>query len=528
MVENVDAIVIGSGPNGLVSAIALADAGWDVLVLEASGHLGGAVRSSSADGWTTDHCSACYPLGVASPVLRALELERFGLKWANAPRPLVHLLDPDGSTAFIDPDPERTAECLAEDHPADGDTWLRLYQDYVRIREPFLRALFTGWPPVGAAGRLARQLGSLGELGRFARFMALPVHRMGQELFAGPRGRALLAGNAMHADAPPSATVSGTMGWLLAMLAQDVGFPVVEGGSGRLAEAMVARARESGVAFRTGEPVLGITLSAGRVCGVRTASGQSIGVTRAVIADTSAPVLYDELLPSASIPAGLRRDLDKYEWDFPTVKVNYRLSASVPWTAPPARSAGVVHLGGDADELVHTGADLETGRLPAAPFLLVGQTSTADPTRSPAGTEALWAYSHLPRGVVDDASADKLAGRMDRQLERHAPGFAELVVDREVQRPAQFEAENAAMGLGALGGGTSQLHQQLIFRPTLGLGGPRTFVDGLYLGSSAIHPGPGVHGACGWLAARAALRDASPLGLLTRRPTTALLRRLQA
>lgn len=528
MVDVVDAVVVGAGPNGLVAAIALADAGWDVLVVEASDQLGGGVRSSTADEWTTDHCSSCYPLGVASPVIRALELERFGLKWAHAPRPLAHLLDADGPAAFIDPDPERTAAGLADEHPADGDTWLRLYQDYIKLREPLLRALLTSWPPVGAAGRLVRQLRSLGELGRFARFMALPVHRMGQELFVGQRGRALLSGNAMHADAPPSATVSGTMGWLLAMLAQDVGFPFVQGGSGRLADALVARARESGVDFVTGEPVVGLTVSAGRIRGVQTAAGRTISVKRAVIADTSAPALYDELLPSAIIPAGLRRDLAKFEWDFPTVKVNYRLSAPAPWTAEDARTAGVVHLGGNADELVHTAADLDTGRLPGAPFLLVGQTSTADPSRSPAGTEALWAYSHLPRGVADDASADKIAGRMDRQLERHAPGFSELVLDRQVQRPREFEAGNAAMGLGALGGGTSQLHQQLIFRPTLGLGGPRTFVDGLYLGSGAIHPGPGVHGACGWLAARAALRDAAPLGLLTRRPTSALLRRLQA
>ena len=289
----------------------------------------------------------------------------------------------------------------------------------------------------------------------------------------------------------------------------------------------MARARHAGAELVSGETVTGVEVSGGRATGVRTASGQTVTVRRAVVADVSAPALYNSLLPAASVPAGLRRDLENFEWDYPTVKVNYRLSAPAPWHAVDARSAGVVHLGGDADSLVHTGADLDTGRLPAAPFLLVGQTSTADPTRSPAGTEALWAYSHLPRGMSDDAAAEKLSGRMDRTLERHAPGFTDLVLDRDVQRPSDFEAGNASMGNGALGGGTSQLFQQLVFRPTLGLGGPRTVVDGLYLGSAAIHPGPGVHGACGWLAARAALRDAAPLGLLTRRPTTALLRHLQ-
>ena len=522
----VDAVVIGSGPNGLVSAITLADRGWDVVVIEAADGFGGAVRSVEQDGWISDRFSSSYPLGVASPVLRALELDKFGLRWGHAPSPLTHLLDPETS-ATIHEDPARTAESIAVDDPADGDAWLRLYSQYVKIREPLLDALLTSWPPVTAGLRLTRRLGSAGELARFARFMAMPMHRMGQELFAGPRGRALLAGNAFHADASLTGSVSGTMGWLLAMLAQDVGFPVAVGGSGALSAALVRRAEQAGALLVSGTPVEAIEVSGGKVSGVRTASGERVVVRRAVIADVSAPALYGELLPSASVPAGLRRDLDSFEWDYPTVKVNYRLSGPIPWLAEDARSAGVVHLGGSADELVHTSADLDTGRVPTAPFLLIGQTTKADASRSPAGSEAVWAYSHLPRGIADDAAAEKLAVRMDRALERHAPGFLDLVLERDLQRPSDLTAANAALGLGALGGGTSQLHQQLIFRPTIGLGSPRTVVTGLYLGSSAIHPGPGVHGACGHLAARTALRDASLLGPLTRLPTTATLRHLQ-
>src|SRR6266545_1307440 len=461
--RTVDAVVVGSGPNGLVAAATLADAGWSVLVLEATDHVGGAVHSTESDGWVTDRCSSCYPLGVASPVIKALELERHGLRWANAPLPLTHVLDPDDDTgAAIAPDPAATAANLAAEHAPDGDAWLRLYEDYERIREPMLDALLTAWPPVVAAARLARALGSLGELTRFARFMALPAHRMGQELFGGRRGRALLAGNAMHGDAPLTATVSGTMGWMLAMLAQDVGFPSAQGGSGRLAAALASRARVAGAEIICGERVTGIEVTAGRAAGVVTASGGRVVVLRAVVADTFVP----------------------------------------------------------------TCADLETGRVPAAPFLLVGQTTTADPTRSPAGTEALWVYSHLPRGVYDDGAADLLADRMQAILERHAPGFAELVLDRDLQRPRDFEAGNARLGFGALNGGTAQLFQQLVFRPAAGLGGPRTPVPGLYLGSAAIHPGGGVHGACGWLAARAALRDHRPTGALRRRASTALLDRL--
>jgi phytoene dehydrogenase-like protein len=524
--RTVDAVVIGSGPNGLVAAITLADAGWDVLLLEAAGHFGGAVHSTQAEGWVSDRCSSCYPLAVASPVMRALELERHGLRWARARLPLAHPLGPDDDAgAAIHPDVADTAAGLAEEEPADGDAWLGLYEDYSRIREPLLDALLTAWPPVRSGARLARTLGSAGEVLRFTRFMALPAHRMGAELFAGRRGRALIAGNAMHADAPLTAPVSGTMGWLLTMLAQDVGFPSAEGGSGKLVAALVRRAQAAGVELISSQQVTGIEMSAGRPVAVQTVDGRAT-VRRAVIADVSAKILYDELLSKASIPPRLRDDLDKFTWDLPTVKVNYRLSRAVPWTARHARSAGVVHLGGDADAFVHTCADLDTGRLPEAPFLLVGQTSTADPTRSPAGTEALWAYSHLPREITDDGSAELLAKRIDSVLEQHAPGFGPLVLDREVQRPGDFAAANASLGPAAVNGGTMQLFQQLVLRPVPGLGGPRTVVPGLYLGSAAIHPGGGVHGSCGWLAARAALRDSGPTSALRRRAMSALLQRL--
>src|SRR3954452_10086358 len=245
--RSVDAVVIGSGPNGLVSAIALADAGWDVLVLEAADTFGGAVRSTSSDGWISDRFSSNYPLGVASPVIRSLGLERFGLKWGHAPLPLAHLLDADEGTAVaIHPDPEDTAKSVGADHPGDGEAWLRLYQQYVALREPLLKSLLTTWPPVVPGIKLARKLGSAGELLRFARFMAMPMHRMGQELFAGPRGAAVLAGNALHADTPLSGSVSGTMGWLLAMLAQDVGYPVATGGSSAFSGALVRRAERAG------------------------------------------------------------------------------------------------------------------------------------------------------------------------------------------------------------------------------------------------------------------------------------------
>ncbi|MGI8717313.1 MAG: phytoene desaturase family protein, partial [Lapillicoccus sp.] len=250
-----------------------------------------------------------------------------------------------------------------------------------------------------------------------------------------------------------------------------------------------------------------IDVRSGRAHSVHTAAGRTHRVRRAVIADTSAPALYGRLLDESAVPRKLRAELDRFAWDLPTVKLNYRLRATVPWTARHSRRAGVVHVGADSAGLVHWAADLATGRIPQRPFALVGQMSTIDPSRSPAGTQAMWLYTHLPRGVTDDASAELLVEHTEAMLDAFAPGWRDLVLDRWVQRPSDLEAADANLTGGAVGGGTSQLFQQLIFRPVTGVGGPRTHIENLYLGSAAIHPGGGVHGACGYLAARAALAE---------------------
>jgi phytoene dehydrogenase-like protein len=203
--------------------------------------------------------------------------------------------------------------------------------------------------------------------------------------------------------------------------------------------------------------------------------------------------------------------------------VNWALDGRIPWRAQEAAGAGTLHLGADVAGLVRWDADLETGVLPATPFLLFGQMTTADPARSPEGTESAWAYTHLPRDVTDDASAEKLAARVDAVLEAHAPGFADRVVARHVQRPCDLQGADANLVGGAVNGGTAQLFQQLVFRPVPGLGRPETVVRGLYLGSASAHPGGGVHGVCGWLAARAALAEQRALGVLRRRVTSGAL-----
>ena len=516
--REVDAVVVGGGHNGLVSAALMADSGWSVLLLEAQPQLGGAITSTEEDGWVTDRFSSSYPLARSSPVFDALSLEELGLRWARADVAVAHPLGPaDPQGAVIHRDPEVTAANLGEDHSRDERSWLDLFAEYQRIRDPLLETLLTAWPPVRAGLRLHKRLGGTAELVRFSRFLALPSARMGAELFRGRRGRTLLAGNAMHADIPPTAPGSGLFGWLMMMLAQDVGFPVPVGGAGKLVEALAARASLSGADIRVGEPVVQIAADGTSANAVRTASGHTVAARRAIVADVAVPTLYRDLLPEASVPSGLLADLDRFVWDYPTVKINYRLSGTPQWTAQGARTAGVVHAGADMDGVVHWSADLETSRLPDTPFALIGQTTCADTSRSPAGTQAMWAYSHLPRGVDDDEAAQEVARRVDAMIERHAPGFGNLVLDREVQTPSALNAANANLVRGAVNGGTAQMFQQLVFRPTAGLGGPRTPIDRLYVGSAGTHPGGGVHGACGALAARAALTDNGVFGGARRR-----------
>lgn len=504
--STVDAVVIGAGPNGLVAANALADAGWDVVLVEANDEVGGAVRSAevTAPGYVTDLFSAFYPLAAASPIIRDLHLEEHGLVWRRAPHVLAHALD-DGTAALLCSRAEDTAAGLDAESPGDGDAWLELVQGWDRIRDPLLDALFTPFPPVASGARMVRRLGAADTLD-FARLAITPARRLGQERFRGQGGGLLLTGNALHSDVAPDAAGSGMFGWLLCMLGQDVGFPVPEGGAGELAQALRRRAESRGVRILTGTRVTGVTTGEGRATGVRLEDGTTLRATRGILADVPATTLYRELLSGHPLPARLERDLDRFQWDNATIKVNWALDRPVPWTADAARGAGTVHLGVDQDGFVDFAADLAVGRTPERPFLLLGQMTTSDPTRSPAGTESVWAYTHVPQGVDwTGQRLDEHVERMEAAVERVAPGFRASQVARHVQSPGDLEAEDANLVGGAINAGTAGLHQQLVFRPTPGLGRPETPVPGLYLAGASAHPGGGVHGACGWNAARAAL-----------------------
>ncbi|WP_010476749.1 phytoene desaturase family protein, partial [Streptomyces somaliensis] len=437
-------------------------------------------------------------------------------RWSHAPAVVAHPLL-DGRCAVLERDPERTAAGLESLAPGDGAAWQELYALWERVGPDALRALFTPFPPVRPGLRIAARLGAAEGL-HLARLALLPARRLGEETFTGEGGRVLLAGNALHADLSPETALGGGFGWLMCMLAQSFGFPVPVGGAGALTGALVRRLADRGGTVRCGRRVTEVVVRDGRARGVRTADGETVTARRAVLADVSAPALYGGLVAWEHLPARLRDDMRRFQWDFATVKVDWALERPVPWAAEGPARAGTVHLADGVDELTRFSAQIARRLVPDRPFLVLGQMTTADPSRSPAGTESAWAYTHVPRTIAGDAGPDgitgawtpddqqRMADRMEAVVERYAPGFRAAVRARRVLGPPVLEAMDANLSGGAINGGTSALHQQLVFRPAPGAGRPETPVRGLYLASASAHPGGGVHGAPGANAARAALR----------------------
>lgn len=533
----VDAVVIGAGPNGLVAANLLADAGWEVLVLEAQPEPGGGVSSAGylGEGWTTDVCSAFYPLAAASQVFRDLHLEDHGMKWVRSDAVLAH---PLGGTdaAVLYQDVDATAEGLDRLHPGDGKAWSRLHDMWSSVAEDVLGAVLTPFPPVKALARLARSVKLAGGI-RLARFASLPVRRLAEEEFSGTGPGILLGGCAVHADLPPEAAISSFFGWLLAMLGHDVGFPSVEGGAARMTEAMIRRLESKGGRVECDSRVDSIEVVHGRAQAVVTSGGERHTARYAVLADVSAPDLYGGLVSWDDLPRQMRDDVSRFQWDWSTVKIDWALNDKVPWEAKEIAGAGTVHIAESLDSLTHYCADVATGRIPAEPFVLLGQLGTVDPSRCPPGHELLYGYTHVPRetrgdagtgsvkGVWDEEDQEAFAQRVEDRIETFAPGFKSLVQRRHILSPSGLQQHDANLALGAINGGTAEVHQQLFFRPTPGLGRSETPVQGLFLASSSAHPGGGVHGACGANAARAALAACSPLRRYAVTPALHLVQR---
>ncbi len=465
-----DAVVVGSGPNGLAAAITLAEAGRSVLVLEAAETIGGGCRSAelTLPGYVHDVCSAVHPLVAGSPFFRSLPLAELGVELVHPAAPVAHPLG-DGTAVTL----ERSVAATAAGLGPDGAAYRALLEPLVRDAEA-LMADVLGPPlrpprhPLALARFAPRGLRSAVALGR---------------RFSGERARGLLAGLAAHSSRPLDGALTGGIGLLLALLGHAVGWPVIRGGSGRLADAMAARVQALGGEIATGRLVTSL---------------DELPPARAVLLDVSPRQLL--AIAGARLPAAYRRRLARYRHGPGAFKVDWALAGPIPWRSPECGRAATVHLGGTMAEIAAAEGIVAAGGHPERPYVLLAQQTIADPTRAPAGRHTAWAYCHVPNGSPVD-----MTERMERQVERFAPGFRELILARAVRGPARLEGENPNYVGGDIAGGLQDLRQTLA-RPAARLDPYATPAAGVYLCSSSTPPGGGVHGMCGYLAARSALR----------------------
>lgn len=495
-----DAVVIGSGPNGLAAAVRLAEAGRSVLVCEAAEHWGGAVRTEelTLPGFRHDSYSAVYPAGVASPVFNRMPLQEHGLEWVH-PHACAASPLPDGRAAVLYRSLEDTARSLNGLHPGDGDRWVGFAQPFVDAWDALRDTMLAGFPPIRGPFELLTNAGPV-QLVKFAALLPGSSKALGGRLFEGQEARAWLHASSQHGDAPPDKPGSAIAGFYLNVLGNAVGWPSPRGGSGALTDALVSYLRSLGGEVRTSAPVTQVLMASGRVTGVVVAGEERV----------SAPTVVADVMPHAllaltgdAIGGTYRSLLRRYRYGASTLKVDWALDGPIPWTNEEVRRAGTIHVAGNEDELLETLATSRTG-LPERPFLLAGQQSVADPTRAPEGKHTLWAYTHGPP-LARDLDWDAHVDRVEAQIERYAPGFRDLVLARHVMTPRDLEGRNRNLVGGDVGGGSYAL-RQVVFRPVPKLSPYATPVDGLFIGSAATFPGGAVHGVPGDAAARAALR----------------------
>jgi phytoene dehydrogenase-like protein len=496
-----DAVVIGSGPNGLVAAITLARAGRSVLVVEAAPALGGALQTAELTlaGFHHDVFSAVHPAALASPVLEALELERYGLRWIHPQLAMAHPL-PDGRAAVLSRSLQRTRASLDALAPGDGARWQALVEPYLRRWDAMRATMLSGFPPLRGPLRLAAGVKLSGTL-ELARLVLMPADALAAEVFRG-EGAAWLYGSALHADAPLDGGGSAIAGFWLALMGHAVGWPSAAGGAGRVADALVACLRAHGGEARPAAAAARVHARRGRVGTVQLAGGETVA-TRIVVATTTPGELVR--LAGDALGDGYVRRALRFRPGPQTIKLDWALDAPIPWSSEDTRRAGTVHVGGTVAQLRASRHEVACGRLPEQPFLLCGQQTVADPSRAPAGKHTAWAYSHTPPGVDWSREREPFADTIERWIERFAPGFRERILARHILAPGDLERRNRNLVGGDVGGGSYAL-DQLVFRPMASLRPYATPLRGLYIGSASAFPGAAVHGVPGHAAARAAIR----------------------
>ncbi|MGH3943819.1 MAG: phytoene desaturase family protein [Pseudonocardiaceae bacterium] len=474
--DGLDAVVVGSGPNGLVAAVTMAAAGRRTLLVEAADTIGGGLRTEelTLPGFRHDVCATVLPLALASPAFRALRLEDHGgladegVRWAHPPVATAHPLD-DRDAVLVHRDLDATVAGLG----SDGWRWRATVGATAGAGDPLVDSLLA---PLDLPPRAPLALARYGALG------AWPATWVARAAFCGARARAAFAGMSAHSILDLDAPITAGYGLLLAALAHHVGWPVAAGGSQALADALVARLRRHGGEIATGFVVRDLA---------------ELPPARSVLLNLTPRQVLD--IAGDRLPHRYRRRLERFRYGPGVFKLDWALDGPVPWRDPSVAGAATVHLGGTLEEIATSEHDVARGRHPDRPFVLLVQACVADPTRAPAGAHTLWAYCHVPNGSDVDMTA-----AIEAQIERFAPGFRDRVLARHVMGPAALEAHNANEIGGDIGGGAADL-RQFIARPVLSLRPWQTPLPGVYLCSASTPPGAGVHGMGGWQAARLAL-----------------------
>ncbi len=468
--ESYDAIVVGSGPNGLGAAVTLARAGCSVLVIEAAETVGGGTRSAALTlpGFLHDVCSAIHPMAVATPFFRTLPLNEHGLEWIQPPLPLAHPLDGGRAAVLV-----RSVEVTADGLEDDGLAYRRLMMPMVAKADVLFREL------VGPFRVPRHSITAL----RFA-WRALRSGRgLAEHYFKQEPAKALIAGLAAHAILPLEQLPGAAVGLMLGMAGHAVGWPMPRGGSRCIANALASYFRSLGGTIITGQQVNSI---------------DELPRARAILLDvTPRQVLA---LAGHRLPANYCRRLARYRYGMGVFKMDWALDGPIPWRNEACRRAGTLHLGGTLDEIVVSERETGEGGHPQKPFVLLAQPSLFDPSRAPAGKHVAWGYCHVPNGSTVDMTA-----RIEAQIERFAPGFRDLILARRSMTTADMNRTNANYVGGDINGGMADL-RQIFMRPVMSLNPYATPLPGLYICSSSTPPGGGVHGLCGYFAATAALR----------------------
>jgi phytoene dehydrogenase-like protein len=467
--EQFDAVVVGSGPNGLAAGITLAEAGRRVLILEGADTVGGGVRSGHVTGDESVHdiCSAIHPLAMASPAFRGWPLQQYGLEWAFAPVEVAHPLD-DGSAVALYRDVSDTAGGMG----CDGSAYADMLGPLVATGSELLDSILDPFPPRHPL-----------TLAKFARFGVASVAGMSKRLFQSDRASALLAGMAGHSFMPLGRIPTAAVGLMFAISAHRFGWPMARCGSQTIADALLAYFEHLGGEVRLGQWVRRLS---------------DVPTNRALLLDVS-PTQVGAIL-GESLSTRHRRLYAHYNYGPGLYKVDYLLDGPIPWRAEECRHAATVHLGGTLPEIAASESAVNHGEHPERPLVLLAQQSRFDPTRSTNGRETVWAYCHVPAG-----STTSMSDAIDNQVERFAPGFKERILKKVTSDPMEQEARNPNMHGGIINGGLFDPLRYAL-NLSIGLRPYRLPRPGTYLCSSFTPPGPGVHGMPGYLAARSALR----------------------